>query len=179
MAKQLVSYNIQQHEALAVAWFFHLRQTGDLDRVFFKDNHTITAFLNWCGNYAKLAFKSDAKGICFAAWIRPILNAAEFGLWIREDKRQSPSSLRCLYEAFDEIFDHYPVIMGVSKQQHLRDIHEKFGYKFGANIPNAWDGHAIQVYYLTKEAYYERRTRNGSTGRVASNRRPTAQEVER
>lgn len=177
--KRLTGYNPQLHEAFLLAWFFHLRQTGDINTTFFKDLHNITPFLNYFANGVKLGFAYDVKGLTFAVWYHPILDAAEFGLWIREDKRQSPSSLKCLYEAFDHVFDLFPVIMSVCKQGHLREIHEKIGFNVSADIPAAWDGNTIQIYYLTKEAYNERRRRNGINGRGSDHRRSAAEEVER
>ena len=163
--KRLTGYNPQLHEAFLLAWFFHLRQTGDLNTTFFKDLHNITAFLNYFAKGVTLGFAYDAKGISFAVWYHPILDAAEFGLWIREDKRQSPSSLKYLYEAFDHVFNLFPVVMSVCKQGHLREIHEKIGFAVSADIPAAWGGNPIQIYYLTKESYDERRSRHGSNGR--------------
>lgn len=149
----LIPYNPAAHEQLLVHWFFNLKKTGDLDKVFFKDLHTLTAFLNYYANGVKLAFTVDKDGISLAAWVRPILDAGEFGLWIREDKRHSPSSLRSVYEAYDDLFKRFAVLMGVSKQQHLRKLHEKLGYEVSIEIPNAWDGEPVQIYHLTREAY--------------------------
>ena len=166
---QLILYVPQQHETLGVAWFFKLRQTGDLDKVCYTTLHTITNFLSYWANSVKLLFKADNDGIYFAAWAHPIMAAGEFGLWIREDKRHSSSTLKLVYEAYDKAFDVYPVLLGVSKQSDLRKIHEHLGYVFNAEVPNVWDGQPAQFYYLTKEAYYGRRSgRSSTSGRATT-----------
>ena len=154
--KRLTGYNPQLHEAFLLAWFFHLRQTGDLDKVAHPSLHTLTTFLNHYANDVKLGFASDTKGIWFASWVRPLMNAGEFGLWIREDKRHSPTALKCLYESYNTCFQWYTTLIGISKQGHLKEIHEKMGYVQCADIPAVWSGNAVQVYYLTKDAYNER-----------------------
>ena len=149
----LIPYNPAAHEQLLVHWFFHLKKTGDLDKVFFKNTHTLTGFLNYFAGNVKLGIAVDENGISFAAWVQPILDMGEFGMWIREDKRQSKSSLANVYEAYDAVFQQYSTIVGVSKQNNLRKVHEHLGYVFSTEIPNAWGGEPVQIYHLTKEAY--------------------------
>lgn len=157
--KPLTLYNPAIHEGLLLAWFFELRKTGDLDKVAHTSLHTITSFLNFFAKDVKLGIATDRNGIWFAAWLQPYMDASIAGIWIREDKRHTPSALKAVYHFYNTAFEYVSVIVGISKQPHLKRIHEKLGYRYAGEIPQVWGGKPIQSYYLTKEAYYERKQR--------------------
>ena len=56
-------------------------------------------------------------------------------------------------EGYEAIFNAYPVILGVTKQEKLLPIHERWGYTVVGKLPAIFDGEAGWLVVLTKEQY--------------------------
>jgi hypothetical protein len=156
---RLTVYNWKTDEYLLIDWYAKLIQSGDMALTFTLD-------MRWMGNFlqyfrkATLGYACDEKGIFFACWLEPLLSGAFFGMWIREDKRQASTSLKLAIEAYGEAFKVYTVLMGLCKQDHLKDVHLKLGYTLQCTIPGLWNGEDVAVYSMTREQWetrYERR----------------------
>ena len=71
-------------------------------------------------------------------WFTPWLNSAWMGLWIREDKRHSKEAFRNLIDLMNEALELVPVIMGVTRQPELIEIHRKLGYDISMVVNNLY-----------------------------------------
>jgi len=98
-----------------------------------------------------MGYVADEKGIWYSWWVEPCISGAFAGLWIRKDKRTSISALRATREAINESFKVFTVLIGLCKQEHLRDIHLRLGYQRLGVVPGLWYGEDVEVYILTKD----------------------------
>ena len=150
-------YKWQTEEWLLLDWYNQLVGSGDMGVTFTPDMRHLSTFLTYFRGHATMGYGSDEKGMFFACWIEPFLAGGFFGLWIRSDKRHSLSALKLLREAYDEAFKMCTVLLGICKQEHLREIHEKLGYKRLASVPALWNGESVDIYALTKAEWEAKR----------------------
>jgi hypothetical protein len=150
---QLRVYDWRSDEWLLLDWYNQLVGSGDMAVTFTPDMRYLSNFLTFFRGHVTMGYSADEKGIFFAVWIEPFLAGAFFGLWIRSDKRHTLSALRLTKEAYTEAFKMCTVLIGLCKQEHLREIHEKLGYKRLATIPALWNGEAVDVYAITREQW--------------------------
>lgn len=146
-------YDWRTEEWLLIDWYHKLVTSGDMNTTMMSDMRYLSNFLLYFRPKVTLAYASDNNGIWFASWVEPFMAGAFFGLWIRQDKRHIPSAYRLLSEAYDEAFKVFTVLIGISCQEHLRDIHRKMGYSHLGTVPAIWDGNPADVYFMTREMW--------------------------
>lgn len=151
--QQLIIYRADQHEYLALDWYSELMSSGDMLVTFTEDMRMISTFLSYFKQKVILAFAADARGMWFAYWAEPYMSGAAVGVWIREDKRQVPSAFRLLVKCYDESFKVWPTLVGLCKQEHLKEIHLKLGYREACVLHKFWNGNDVTVYELTHERW--------------------------
>ena len=158
----LTVYDWRSDEWLLVDWYAQLIKSGDMAVTFTPDMRYMGNFLAWFRAPRTLAISNDNSGVFFAFWLESFLSGAFCGLWVREDKRQSPTAMKLIIEAYNSAFQVYTVLMGICKQEHLRDVHLKLGYTKKTTIPALWNGDAVDFYAITKDDWekrHERRTK--------------------
>lgn len=155
-AKELRVYNWRTDEYLLVDWYAKLIQNGDMALVFAPDMRYLGNFL---AHFRKLTlgYACDKDGIFFACWLEPLLSGANFGVWVRENMRHAPTTLRLLTTAYNEAFKVFTVLLGLCKQPALQDIHRKLGYKKAFTIPALWNGEDVDVYVITQDMWLNRK----------------------
>lgn len=151
-------YDPAKHETLVVKWYLsELRADPDeLKRLF----HTslalsLTKILWWAAHEVKLAFEFDAQGIWAAAWLSPYMSGAEAGGWIRKDRRATIGAYRFIRHFYDAALQHFPVIVGITKQPELHDLHLALGYRYVGEIPALFDSVPAKIYAMTQESRRE------------------------
>ena len=157
METDLKVYRWQTDEFLLIDWYSQLVQSGDMAVTFTPDMRYMSSFLAYFRGRCTLGYATDTRGIYFACWIEPFLSGAFFGIWIREAYRTVPSSLKLTVAAYDAAFQTATVLIGICKQDHLRELHEKLGYKRLATIPALWNGSDVDAYALTRDMWQQRR----------------------
>jgi|SRR5581483_3193661 len=155
-------YNWEIDEFLLVDWYNNLIMSGDHFKTFYRDLRHLSTFLDFFKPPRTLAIAVDDKGIWFAYWIDSMMSGAFFGLWVREDKRQAPSMLKCFREAINGSFLFASVLISITKQDHVCRQLEKLGFDYLGRVPALWDGENVDVYTLTKDDWEQR---YGSTHR--------------
>lgn len=153
---ELKIYNWTTDELLLLDWYAQLVQSGDMGLAFTKDLRYPGNFLQYFRPPRTLAYATDARGIWFAAHVDAIDSGCFFGCWIREEKRTTPTALKLLIKVYDEVFKASAVIIGLSWQPYLLDIHKKLGYAHLGAIPGLHDGAAVDVYYMTRDMWQKR-----------------------
>lgn len=154
-------YDARQHETLLVAWHYQL-QTNPVEHVnlFMEPLRNLTNLLAWAKDQVKLMVSWDAKGLWGAAWVEPVMSGAFFGLWIRYDMRGTPAAVAFVNRCYDQSLEHFPVLIGITKQERLHAIHLRMGYLYLGIIERLFDGDPARVYVMTKESRYGRRRQN-------------------
>jgi len=155
---ELNVYQWQESEYMLIDWYAALVQSGDMAVTF-------TPAMRWMGEFlmywrrVALLYACDKGGIYFAFWLEPILSGAFCGVWIAQRKRQSPNVYKLLQECYDRAFKAFTVLIGLSKQEHLQEIHEKLGYTHHISVPALWYGDAVDLYTLTRADWEKRNER--------------------
>jgi hypothetical protein len=123
---------------------------GELDLVFQSSATILSRFLD-IFRENELAYTADDKGITVAVWGSPMFSGCMTGVYIRPDKRGSPSAYRAIIEALRMLFTRVKVVVGVTQQKHLLSVHDRLGYNVVGCIPGLWDGKDAWVITLTSE----------------------------
>lgn len=159
---ELRIYNWTSDEFVLLDWYNQLVTTGDHYLAFDKDLRYVSNFLAFFKPPQTLAFASDKRGMWFAFWLSPFMSGANFGLWVREDKRNGTAWFKLLTECFDESFKTVTVLIAVTKQDSVCAQLERLGAVRGMVLPAFWDGADAMVYSMTKDQW---RQKNGRTSR--------------
>ena len=76
------------HDIALADWWGQLKTSGDLDKLFSKDEQSMGRFMRDMRRPTDLVFQLDAGGrICRAAWFQPFTIGALTSIWLREDSR--------------------------------------------------------------------------------------------
>ena len=149
----------RDHDLVLARWWTTLISGDDASRTFSPDvTSNLHAFLSFFQLPRHLVFKLDGGGVWFAAWYEPIMSGAFFGLWIREDHRQSRASFVAFEESIRAGLVVSPVLIGVTRQPDLIDEHERVGYTLVGRIPELWDGDDVWILTMTRESFNARNT---------------------
>jgi hypothetical protein len=137
----LTAYDASFDGDLALlAWWIHLGETGDLDRVFARDAHRLGMFLRQFEPPVDLVYVKDERGWAAVAWTWPLLSGCTFNLWVREDVRHHQASLQFVHAALTRAFERFPVVLFVTRSEAVRRQARYFGFQLSLNVPYLFDG---------------------------------------
>lgn len=143
------------HEMLALGWWLKLKEDPiEFANLFSREFKFLTPFMFWCAHNATIVFDCDKDGLWACAWTVPDMDGAFFGAWFRHDRRHGKETYKFIMEAYRLAFERYPTLVGITKQQRLRDLHLKLGYEFRGELPSWFDGDTAFMYVLTRESFY-------------------------
>lgn len=132
--------NNNAHAMLLQQMWATMEQAGDIEAGFMSDSHIVTRFFEIFRPPTQGFFEMDDKGIYFATWFSPFLSSMWQGLWIREDKRRSPTVFKSAFELLNEVFREVPVIIGITKRAELLESLKELGYDISMAIPEIYEG---------------------------------------
>jgi hypothetical protein len=152
-----IEYDPAKHEMLVADWWFRRLANDPVERnrLFHSSLHSLTKILWWAAHDVKLAFEMDSDGIWIAAWLSPYMSGAEAGAWIRADRRRTIGAFRFIRKFYDAALEHFPVIVGITKQKELHDLHLALGYRYVGEISGLFDNAPAMLYQLTEETRRE------------------------
>ena len=148
-----------EHDMTLVRWWMDLTNSGEIEVVFSQSVVSFVDFLSLFLPPKTLVFEYDKLGIWLAAWFDPVMSGAFMGFWIAKRKRRTRDAYRAAVKIYDLALAEWPVLIGVTRQKELLDIHENMGYVSNGVIPHLWDGQEAYVLHLTKESRIGRRRR--------------------
>ena len=127
------------HNLLVQQLWMELEKSGDLKKMFFEKEQTSSYdFMTLLANSYMAFFDVVEKGTWMLVWFNPWLNGTWMGLWCREDMRFKMSFSKNLFTIMTEAFKLTPLIMGVTKQPDLLEIHKKLGYNISLIVPELY-----------------------------------------
>lgn len=146
-------YDRDRHEMFVLKWWTDLNANpAELENLFAKPLRNLTTILNWAASTVKVMFETDWDGIWAAAWVEPYMSGAFFGAWIRPDKRHTKAALQFINQAYDTALGYFPVLIGLTKQKNLHELHLRLGYEYVGEVPYLFDGQTAYEYRMTKES---------------------------
>lgn len=128
-----------------LAWWLHLGETGDLEKVFGRGVQRLGMFTRQFDPPTELLYAKDDKGWCAAAWTWPLMDGCTFSLWVREDIRQTRSAFAFIAEAFQRAFEKYPVVLFVTRSESVLRQAMRFGFKLLGEVPYFFDGESAFI----------------------------------
>lgn len=135
-------------------WYAELRNSGDMDRIFGKDLPLTEFFSIVMPPVTDLCFDLDERNQMWAAcWFQRMMSGAFVGVWLRSDKRKSPSSLKFMIRAHEMAFVNVNILFATTRQPKLIEEHEKFGYSLVGKIPRLWGEEPGWLFSLSKEDF--------------------------
>ena len=81
---------------------------------------------------------------------------------------QLPKEVQLMDAVYEGVFQFADVLVGITKQEKLLEIHRKIGYVYGCAVPYFFDSDPAYIVYLTKSGY-----RSGKVYAVARKERET------
>lgn len=154
--KQLLSYlPTSYHDYLLIDLWGKMERDKSLYGAMFIEVQSLLAF---CHLLAKPSTRIalDREGPYFCAWTERALSGISLGLWIREDHRKSRQCLIHGHHILEELFQQYPVVVVITRDEMTKRFHEHFGFIFDKGIPHLYEGDTAYISYLTKEDYIQR-----------------------
>jgi hypothetical protein len=147
------------HEWMAVGWFSTLQADPDeFNKLFAKPLRNLTAFLNWTKNTVLIAWNTDDEGPWICAWIEPCLSGAYAGAWVSKKYRGTIQAMVFMNQFYKRSLEMFPVLLGLTKQPELHDLHLALGYEFARKLPGIFDGDDGFLYVMDRESRKERRS---------------------
>lgn len=143
----------KEHDLLLLQWWEKLFKSGELQTTYGSGAESLGTFYELFRAPKLALMDADEEGIFFCMSLEPFMSGAAATLWIRDDKRRSIDLLKTLRLCYEKALDHFPVLIGVTRQQRLLEEHVKWGYTVLGEIPALMDKQPTWVVYLTKAGY--------------------------
>lgn len=156
------------HAMLLQGMWARMERDGDIDAGFMSDSHILTRFFEIYRPPTQCFFDMDEDGIYFAVWFAPFLSSMWQGLWVREDKRKSPGVFKSWIGVLNDVLEHIPVIIGITKRPELLEPHKKLGYDISMAIPEIYEGKTGWLVQLHRSRFKYLKTGDSSNGRQTS-----------
>ncbi len=142
-------------DLLLAQMYARIVESGEI-HMMFATPHTLGSFIAMFVLPNNLIFDVDDDGITMAMWFEPMFSGAFVSVWIRPDRRQSPSAFKALIRGYDAGFQLYPILLGITKQKELLATHRKLGYILKCEIPGFFGGKTAYVVQLDRKRFYKR-----------------------
>jgi len=156
----LIIYDPAKHEMLLLKWYLDIMAKPDeFQKLFMKPLRQLTAMLTWAATQVRMGFEMDGDGISMIAWVEPCMSGAFFGAWVREEQRKGIKQFTFIRQAYKWALEFFPVLIGVTKQPELHDLHIALGYQYVGKIEHLFDDDPAMLYMLDREHFYGRRRR--------------------
>lgn len=156
-------YNHTANEdARLVAWWMHLQESGDIERVIAPDSQRLPDFFTLFKHPTALLYAISNKTLDFAAWFVPFSSTMQYrtaigSLWTHANIRGKRRAYQLTYLVYSLAFEFYSAIFGMTWQPALLDIHQKLGYNVVGCVPRLYDKEHVYFVHLTRENFYNSR----------------------
>ena len=142
------------HDLLIAQWYAQLEGTGEMTKIF-ATPHTLGSLFAVMQRSVCL-FEIDEDGIWFVAWMEPSFAGVFFSVWISMDRRHTRAAYEATLKALAAALAQYQVVLGVTSQEGLLDIHRKLGYTVLCAIPSFWMGRTAYLVMVDGERIRKR-----------------------
>jgi hypothetical protein len=147
----MILYEPGRDDAAVVALWIRMNASNDLDRVFPDGSRSLSDLFEILRPPMRAFFEVDDYGPWFAAWSKPEMSGATFGLWIAPERRHRRSTTFLVVDLLDALLKEHPVLFSITKQENLLPAHRKLGYEIHGPIPYLFDNANAWVVSLTRE----------------------------
>jgi hypothetical protein len=147
----LVTYTPGATDPWLVAWWLAARE--DLPDFLVPSAHRLAGFLAAFPPPVRLWLGIEGEQVQVAAWGRPWLSGTLLGVWIASGARRSASVLLAAADAVRAVLAEVPVAWVLAVDGRHRALYSKVGTTWLGTVPEAWDGHAVTMGWLTEAQF--------------------------
>jgi len=139
-------------------WWRELMDADDMESAFGSRGFLLTEFCQIMRSTQAYYTADETNRWDRVAWSRPVMGGADFGCWLRHDRRQSKESLGFVVAVLRELFSRVPVLTSLTTEDRVvGDLHA-LGFQELGGIPRLFDGKTVYVLYLERSTFNERVT---------------------
>ena len=152
---EILAYTGTQEEDLAILkWYFELIALNELEVFTTENTHTPFAFLQMLQQPNVFLYTVDGSfSIIHVALFIPFLSGACVSVWTSPSSRGSKGHIIFAQKTLEASLKTWPVIVAITKHDHLADLFEKAGFIWLERIDYLIDGEAANLLSITKEGY--------------------------
>ncbi len=147
-------------DILISRWWESLVESGEIDLITAKSTRSLSGFFRMLGPPRILLYTGE-EFIDFAVWLEKAPTSTKgyfLSNWTAKSLRGTRRHLRLMHTVYEGAFKFADVLVGMTKQKDLLDIHQKIGYVYGCAIPYFFDNDPAYIVYLTKPGYRSSKT---------------------
>lgn len=147
-------------DILISRWWESLVESGEINLITTRNCRSLSGFFRMLGP-PRMLFYAGEESIDFAVWLEKAGNSDKgyfFSNWIAKPLRGTRRQLRLMHAIYEGTFEFADVLVGMTKQKNLLDIHQKIGYVYGCVVPYFFDSDPAYIVYLTKSGYRSSKT---------------------
>jgi len=138
------------HDILLERWFFEMVDGAEFATTFASGEPCLSNFLLTFRSHT-LWFELDEAGIMTAAWWGKLGDAVVLSYWIAPRARKRPSNVKRFADLCRQLLTREPLIIGITCQENLLDIHRRLGYTIVGKLPGLWRGCGAWLMTLTEQ----------------------------
>lgn len=139
-----------------LVWYSKLVESGDLQKIAGQSVWSLSGFMGqFTRPDASVFFAADERGWWAVAWGCPFVGGANWGFWLREDKRGGTEGPDFLFEFQTVAFEYFPVLIAVTKQESVVGKLTQLGYTVLGPVPYLFEGEPCYISYLTRDDFMQ------------------------
>lgn len=143
----------EEQDLRLLQWWQHLIETKELESTYTAEARCLSKFYKLFDSPRVCAFGADAHGIYMAFTLEPLLNVAYCSLWVKENYRTHKAVYKEVKLCYEKALENYPVLVGITRHEHLLAEHVKWGYTVVGQIPHMIDGQTAWIVTLTRDGF--------------------------
>ncbi len=150
------TYSRQPDEDILISrWWESLVESGEINLITTRNCRSLSGFFGMLGPPRILLYTGE-ESIDFAVWIEKAGTSDKgyfFSTWTVASLRGTRTQIQLLHVIYEGLFKFADVLVGVTKQKELLDVHRKGGYVYSGAVPYFFDSDPAYMVYLTKPGY--------------------------
>ena len=144
-------------DIIIAKWWDSMFGTPEFSDLVASTAHSLSAFYTMFRPPNMMAYTVRDAAIESAHWAEPVSTsdkAVFFSSWCAESLRGTKRQAVLMTTIYELLFNmDKSVILGITKQEKLLDLHRKLGYVILDPVPYLFDGDSAWIMYLTREGF--------------------------
>ena len=144
-------------DVIIAQWWDSMFGTPEFSDLVASSAHSLSAFYTMFKPPNMMAYTVKDNAIESAHWAEPVSTSNKaifFSSWCAESLRGTKQQAVLMTTIYELLFNMgKEVVLGITKQEKLLDLHRKLGYVILEPVPFLFDAEQAWIMYLTKEVF--------------------------
>jgi hypothetical protein len=154
----LMLYQGTRDEDVIIAeWWDSMFGTEEFGNLIAESARSLSAFYTLFKPPNVMAYTVQEQKLESVHWAEPVSSSPHaifFSSWCSKELRGTKRQALVMTTVYEVLFNlGKSVILGITKQEKLLDLHRKLGYVIMESVPYLFDHDAAWIMYLTKPAF--------------------------